>query len=181
VWTGERRAIHLTIAAQGGGTFSSDGLKRISATLATERDPNHKLLIANYVPVAVLLDASIIVDARYIASDVLAAVRAALLTSLSFDVRQFAQPVYLSDMFAVMQSVRGVTAVDINTLDLKSTDPAFRAAHGVDPTLGQPQPHLLMLPARPVGSSGTVLAAELAFVEVPAQDVTLRTTGGLSL
>ena len=181
VWTGERRAIHLTIAAQGGGIFSSDGLERIVATLATERDPNHKLLIGNYMPVAVLVDATILVDARYIASDVLSAVRAALLFSLSFDERQFAQPVYLSDMFAVMQRVPGVVAVDINTLDLKSTDPAFRAAHGIDPSLGQPQPHLLMLPARPVGASGTVLAAELAYLEVAAQDVTLRTTGGLSL
>jgi hypothetical protein len=50
----------------------------------------------------------------------------------------------------------------------------------VDPTLGQPQPRLLMLPARPLGTLGAVLPAELASVEVPAQDVTLRASGGLS-
>lgn len=180
VWTGERRAIHLTVAAQGGGTFSAEGLKRLAATLATERDPNHKLLIDNYAAVAVLVDASVIVDDRYVSDDVLAASRAALLGSLSFDQRVFAQPVYLSDVFRVLQDVEGVVAVDVNALDLKSSDPAFRAAHGVDPSLGQPQPHLIMLPARPVGSSGTVLAAELAYVEVPVQDVTLRAIGGLS-
>jgi hypothetical protein len=37
-----------------------------------------------------------------------------------------------------------------------------------------------MLPARPAGSTGIVLTAELAMVEVPAEDVTLRTSGGLS-
>jgi hypothetical protein len=180
VWAGERRAIHLTIAAQGGATFSADGLKRTAATLLSEREPNHKLLIDNYTAVAVLIDASILVDARYVTADVLAAARTALLFDLAFDRRRFAQPVYLSEIFAVLQNVAGVVAVDVNTLDLKSTDPTFRAAHGIDPALGQPQPHLLMLPARPAGT-GTVLPAELAWVEVPAQDVILRATGGLSL
>ena len=61
-------------------------------------------------------------------------------------------------------------AVDVNTLDLKSTDSAFRIAHGLDDTLPQPQARLLMFPARPAGSAGTVLPAELAWVEVPAQE-----------
>ena len=180
VWAGERRAIHLTIAAQGGATFSADGLKRIAATLLSERDPNHRVLIDNYSAVAVLLDASIIVDDNYVTADVLAAARAALLFDLAFDQRRFAQPVYVSEIFAVLQNVAGVVAVDINTLDLKNTDPVFRAAHGVDPALGEPQPHLLMLPARPAGT-GTVLPAELAWVEVPSEDVIVRATGGLSL
>ncbi|HKH94223.1 MAG TPA: putative baseplate assembly protein, partial [Gemmatimonadaceae bacterium] len=147
VWSGERRAIHLTIAAQGGATFSADGLRRIAATLLSERDPNHKLLIDNYSAVAVLVDASIIVDGRYVTADVLAAARSALELELAFDRRRFGQPVYLSEIFAVLQNVAGVMAVDVNTLDLKSTDPAFRAAHGIDPALGQPQPRLRILPA----------------------------------
>ncbi|HEX7979866.1 MAG TPA: putative baseplate assembly protein [Gemmatimonadaceae bacterium] len=179
VWAGERRAIHLTIAAQGGATFTAAGLKRIAATLLSERDPNHKLLIANYTPVAVLVDASIIVDDRYVTADVLAAARAALLLDLAFEQRHFAQPVYLSEIFAVLQSVAGVVAVDVNTLDLKSTDATFRAAHGIDPAAGALQPHLLMLPARPAGT-GTVQPAELARIEMPEQDLVLRATGGLS-
>ncbi len=178
VWTGEHRAIHLTIAAQGGALFSPDGLQRIAATLATERDPNHKLLVDNYVSVPILVDASIVVDDRYVTADVLAAARAVLLTDLSFDVRQFGQPVYLSEMFSVLQGVDGVIAVDVTKLDFKNSDSAFRAAHGVDDTLGQPQPHLLMLPARPSGTSGVVLPAELAQVEAPEQDVVLRAQGG---
>jgi predicted phage baseplate assembly protein len=179
VWGGERRAIHLTIAAQGGVTFSAAGLKRIAATLLSERDPNHKLLIDNYAAVAVVVDATILVDARYATADVLAAARTALLSDLGFDQRRFAQPVYLSEIVAVLQNVAGVVAVDLNALDLESTDPAFRAAHGIGSAPGGPQPHLLMLPARPAGT-GTVLPAELAWVEVPSQDVTLRATGGLS-
>lgn len=180
VWTGERRVVHLTIGAQAGATFSADGLKRIATTLLSERDPNHKLLIDNYAAVAVLIDASLIIDDRYVATDVMAAARARLLFDLSFDQRRFAQPVYLSEVFAVLQNVAGVVAVDVNTLDLKSANPVFRAAHGVDPLLGEPQPQLLMLPARP-GGAGTVLPAELPWVEVPALDVVLRSSGGLTL
>jgi len=181
VWNGERRAIHLTVAAQGGATFSADGLARIMATLAIERDPNHKLLIANYAAVGVRLQASIIVNPRYVNNDVLAAVRAAVLVALSFAQRRFSQPVYLSDMYRVMQEVDGVVAVDIDLLDLKNTDPGFRAAHGVDDTLPQPQARLLMLPARPGGTPGSVLPAELAIVEVPSQDVALSASGGIVL
>lgn len=181
VWNGERRAIHLTVAAQGGAVFSADGLARIVATMATERDPNHKLLIGNYSAVPIRLQASLIINPRYVNDDVLAAVRSAVLTALSFDQRQFAQPVYLSDMYAVMQDVDGVVAVDIDVLDLKSMDPGFRAAHGVDDALSQPQARLLMLPARPGGSATVVLPAELAIVEVPSQDVVLSASGGLVL
>jgi len=180
VWTGTRRAVHLTIAAQGGALFSPEGLKRITATLATERDPNQRLIVANYSPVAVLVGASLIVDDRYVTADVLAAARQALLDSLSFDRRSFAEPVYVSDVYAVLQGVKGVVAVEVERLDLKSSDSTFRADHGVDDALGQPQPHLLMLPARPSAGLGSpVLPAELARVESPPTDVTLRATGGI--
>jgi hypothetical protein len=81
----------------------------------------------------------------------------------------------------VMQEVDGVVAVDIDLLDLKSTDPGFRASHGVDDTQPQPQARLLMLPARPGGTPGTVLPAELAIVEVPSQDIVLSASGGIVL
>lgn len=181
VWAGERRAIHLTVAAQGGVGFSGEGLGRILATLDAERDPNHKLLIDNYTPVAVVVDASLLVDDRHVRTSVLDAARRVLLHSLSFDERRFAQPVYLSDIVSVLQHVEGVGAVDVNALDLKSSDPAFRAAHGIDASLGRLQPRLLMLPPRPGGAPNVVLAAELAWVEVPGQDVTLTATGGIDL
>ena len=180
VWTGERRAIHLTIAAQGGAAFSPDGLARIVATLATERDPNHKLLIANHAAVPVRIAASLLVDARYVNADVLAAARAALEFALAFEQRRYAEPVFLSDVYRVLQDVAGVVSVDIDLLDLKSTDAAFRAAHGIDDTLPQPQSRLLMLPARPGGPSAPVLPAELACLEMPAQDLSLSAHGGIA-
>jgi hypothetical protein len=181
IWTGRRRIVHVTVAGQGGATFSASKLAALAATLAAARDPNHPLLIGNYARVAVLVAATIIVDDRAVAETVRAAARTELLDALSFERRAFAEAVDLSDVYGVLQRVPGVKAVDIDQLDLKSTDTAFRNAHGIDPAKGALQPRLLMLSARPSGSPGVVLPAELAWVEVPALDVVLRSTGGITL
>jgi Baseplate J-like protein len=178
-WTGERRAIHLTIAAQRGGLFSKEGLKRIRATIDSQRDPNHLLLVDNYIPVAIIVTASLSIASDRVNADVVSAARAALLASLAFDAMGFAQPVHLSDLYAVLQGVEGVVSVDIDDLNFKSADPAFRTAHGA--TTAQPQPYLRVLPAKPQGGPGSpVLPAELAVVEIPSQDVVLRGSGGLA-
>ncbi|MFD0119451.1 hypothetical protein ACFVZL_36275 [Streptomyces sp. NPDC058320] len=178
VWTGRRRAIHLTVAGPGGALFSPEALARIAATFATERDPHRTLLLGNHVPVGVLVDATLAVDERARANGVRAAARAALLHHLSFAARDFAQPVHLSDVYRVLQDVVGVASVDVHTLDLKSEDPDFRAAHGLGSERGLPHPRLLMLPARMSAARDAVLAAELACVAQPEQDVVLRTPHG---
>jgi hypothetical protein len=181
VWTGRRRVVHVTVAGQGGVTFSAAKLASLMATLSAARDPNHPLLIGNYVRVAILVAATVIVDDRAVAETVLANARTALLDAMSFDRRSFAEAVDLSDVYGVLQGVKGVKAVDIDRLDLKSTDPDFRIRHGLDPLRGQLQPRLYVLPARPGGTPSTVLPAEIAWVEVPALDVVLRSTGGITL
>ena len=171
----------MTVAGHGGVTFSAAKLGSLMATLSAARDPNHPLFIGNYLRVAVLVAATIIVDDRSVAETVVADARTALLEAMSFERRSFAEAVYLSDVYAVLQGVRGVKAVDIDRLDLKSTDPDFRLRHGLDPQKGGLQPRLYMLPARPGGTPSTILPAELAWVEVPALDVSLRSTGGITL
>jgi predicted phage baseplate assembly protein len=180
VWTGERRAIHLTVAAADGGILSDEVKDQLRVKLDGVRDVNQRLLIDNYVRVPIVIDAALTVDDRHVRADVLAAARAALLATFAFEARGFGQPVFLSDLFSLLQEVPGVVAVDVNRLDLKSGNAAFRAAHGVDDTLGQPQPRLLILPARPDPASATVHPAELAVVDADT-DLTLSATGGIPL
>jgi hypothetical protein len=152
---------------------------RLMAKLDSERDTNHRLLIADYTRVPILVAARIVVLDRYVAARVVAAAREALLATLSFEARGFGQPVYLSDVYATLQNTEGVEYVDVDTLDLKSRDAAVRSAHRIDDNLGQPQPRLLMLAARTDRASGEVLPAELAVVEADG-DVTLSSLGGVS-
>lgn len=175
VWTGHRRVVHVTVSGPNGAAFSPDGLTRLRTTFGTERDPNRALLIDNYLPVPIIMAGSILVDQRFNEDEVLGAARGALADALSFQHRRFADPILLSEVYAVLQGVAGVAAVDIDRLDLKSTDPAFRSDHGVQEQ--QPQPRLLLHPARWSAASKRILPAELAFVETPSLDLTLTVKG----
>ena len=176
VWDGLGRAIHLTVAAQGGTEFSPTDLKRLTAALTAARDPNHPLRLANHVPVDVVVRARVAVEASRKRSDVLAAARAALLDALSFDRLELGRPVHLSDLFRVLQEVPGVDFVDVDELAFK--DAAVQAARAQES--GPLQPHLPIFAARTDETApGGVAPAEIARVAAPTQDATLDATGGL--
>jgi hypothetical protein len=176
VWTGLQKAVFLTVAAQAGGTLSPDGIRQLKAALLAHRDPNHRLLVDNFMRVPIIVAASLTVDPRYDGAAVRKSAFDALAASLSFDRMQLGQSIHLSGVYAVLQGVPGVTAADITDLNFKSRDPTFRKAHGADDR--RPQPHLFVLGARPGTTPGvTVLPAELAWVDVPSQDLVLSVIG----
>jgi hypothetical protein len=181
VWDGLERAIHLTVAAQQGGAFADEDLRRIVASLDRARDPNYRLRIAGFAPFPVVLRASVKVDARYVADEVAAAARAAALEALDFDAVELGTPIHLSDVYRILQDVPGVVAVDVDELQPKR--PADRNRPNVDllpdgVTSSPLQPHVRVFPARPDPAvRGVVLPSELAVVEDAARDVTVVATG----
>jgi hypothetical protein len=192
VWSGDTRAAHLTIAGQNGSTFSSLALKRIHASLTANRDPNRRLMLANYITIPILITATLKVADTYVSSKVAQAARAALLDALSFESLAFAQSIHLSDVYAILQNVSGVVAVDIDGFMYKQnadvTDSQFaqflnnrgiiRVADGTPKPI---QNHLWILGAQPNRASNdpAVLPAEQAHVDSPSQDVIIFTRGGL--
>ncbi len=190
VWDGLDRLIFLTIAGQQGGSFAEADLQRLGDALTAARDPNHRLRLGDYLPVALTLGATVLVDPSRGRNTVIAAARAALLEAMSFDQRRLGQPVHLSDVYRVLQDVPGVTAVDVGTLRFKrpaglsdSDFAAYLDGRGVSRRPdGAPDPvqgHLRIYPSRPDPiRPGGVRPAELAWVEAPARDVTITGTGG---
>jgi hypothetical protein len=178
VWNREARAVHLTIAAQGGQLFSPSDLARIHASLSSQRDPNHALFLDNYSQVAVVVTATVRVESKYVASKVGEAARQSLLSALSFDSLRFGQPVSLSDIYAVLQQVEGVSSVDIDQFQFKDQSAAFLAARGA--TSAPVQRTLRIFSARPNSvPMPPALPAELATVQVPVEDIKIVTSGGL--
>lgn len=178
VWNREARAVHLTIAAQGGLRFSPTDLSRIHASLNTQRDPNHALFLDNYTEVPLVVKATVRVKPTYVASKVGAAAREALLHALSFTSMRFGQPVSLSDVYAVLQLVDGVISVDIDLFHFKDQSAAFLATRGATPA--PVQRTLRIFSARPnIVPMPPALPAELAVIEIPKQDVQIVTSGGL--
>ncbi len=180
VWKGESRAVHLTVAGQAAATFSPDTLSRIHAALDAQRDPNHTLLLDNFVRVPLVIGATLHVADTHVAADVEDAAYAALLEALSFEALRFGQPLHLSDIYQVLQEVPGVVWVKITLLHFKDQSPAFLASRGAD---DRPvQEHLRIYPALVVpGPPDIVLPAEQAWIEAPTHDVTLLSSGGLPL
>lgn len=178
VWNGEAQVVHLTVAGQQGGTFSDDALARIHTSLTDQRDPNHTLFLGNFVRVPIVVVATLRVADTHVATAVEAAARAALLRALSFEALGFGQPLHLSDIYRVLQDVAGVVWVDIDLFHFKNRSSAYLAARGADKN--PVQGHLRIYPARPNPvPPPVVLPAEQAWIEVPAQDITILTSGGL--
>jgi hypothetical protein len=176
VWTGLQKTIFLTVAAQAGAKLSPDGLRKLWAALLPHRDPNHPLKIDNFIRVPIRVAATLMADPRYDASAVQSAAFGALSAALSFDQLQLGQAIHLSSIYKALQNVPGVVAVDVTDLNFKSQDATFRKAHGADNR--QPQPNLFILGARPgTGPGLAMLPAELAWVDVPAQDLVLSVSG----
>jgi hypothetical protein len=179
------------VAGQQAASFSSSALSRLHAGLTAQRDPNRPLRLDNYLPVAIEIAVTLNVDDTHIASEVAAAGRAVLADTLSFEAQPFGQPVHLSDIYAVLQSVSGVVAVDVDRLMFKQpadmTEADFQdfldqraTVRRADGSVQPLQPHLRIYPARPERSgSPWVWPAEQAQIEVPAEDVILLTRGGL--
>jgi predicted phage baseplate assembly protein len=120
LFTGERRLVHLTIAAVNGDLVdpTSDLYQNLIAAINQARDPVHPVQVASYKPLYFKLVANVQVDARYLKSLVFSAVEAALKTAFSFPVRAFGQVVTAAEVITVIQQVAGVVAVDLDTLYL---------------------------------------------------------------
>ena len=126
-WDGLGQAIHVTVAAQAGGTFSVEDLRRHAAALDAARDANHPLRVANVVYVDVVVRARVGVEPDRRRGDVEAAAREALLRAFAFDALQLGRPVGLSDVYAVLQAVPGVAFVDVDELRFKDAAEQRRA------------------------------------------------------
>lgn len=150
LWNGERQLVHLTVAAADGKAVdpTSDVFRNLLAGIDAARHADQPVRVSPHNEVMFTLSARIAVEADRIPAEVFAAVKNVLVDVFAFKVRSFGQGVTASELLAVMQSVAGVVAVDLDTLN------------GRDPNQ---QPHL---PARIAHWDGTSIhGAELLLVD----------------
>lgn len=119
VLVGSEPGVSLVVAGPDGAVLGPDQLAQLQADLDARRDPNRPLAIRSYVPLALTVAVRLLaVQADLEPDDVRAAVQAALLGHFAFDVRQFGQPVHLSEVFVAAQGAPGVLGVDVDALTL---------------------------------------------------------------
>jgi predicted phage baseplate assembly protein len=165
LWDGERRIVHVTIAGLLGApiTQSSDTFVNLRAAIEASRDTVADVILENFVERSFAVVARVLIDARYVAADVIAAVRSALVDAFSFATRAFGQPVTASEVTLVIQEVEGVVAVDLDAL--YATDD--------DATAGTLQELLTALDARWEGDA--IAPAQLLLVDPGSISITEMT------
>ncbi len=154
IWipSGPARGVHVTIAGPGGETFQQTDptVTALVASLHRFGDAMLPIFVESYSAPTFTLTASLKFVAGADAAKVTAAVQAALASAYAFDSMDFGEPVTLDGVYATMQSVSGVLAVDIQQLYRLDTGP------------GSDQPEGRLLAALPtVQPDGTVSQAEI--------------------
>ena len=153
------RGVHLTVAGTGGEIFpaDSDTVNNLIAALRNFGDALLPLDVKSYVAATFSLKAALKVAGDHDPDVMSAAVTDALRSAYSFDARDFGQPVTLDEVYATIQNVDGIVAVDIAQL--------YR--HDTGPTGAQPAPRLFAaLPT--VQADGSVNASELLTLDTGA-------------
>jgi hypothetical protein len=110
------RTIVVTVAFSGG-----DRIDDLTTALKTFGDPTVDVLVVSGTTATFKIALKVAVDPDYDADTVLAGVETALRDAYSFDVRNFVDPVYLSEIDAAAHGVAGVLAVDVDRLYASST------------------------------------------------------------
>ncbi len=149
--SGRRRGVFVTIAGAGGAAVNatSDTMVNLAAALRAYGDPLVSLTLRSYAPVHFKVAATIKIAAIADAGTVLSAVDTALHAHFAFEAREFGRPVTIDEVMAVIHSVTGVVAADVNVL--------YRADPNALPALVG---RLFAMPAQE-SSDGTYKPAEL--------------------
>ncbi len=113
---GSTVVVTVALAEARGGDADAGRLDELAASLRTHGDPHVQLEVIAYAEQTFRLKLKVAVDPAYEKEPVLAAVEGALRAAYSFDARQFAEPVHRSAITALVHSVAGVVAADVDLL-----------------------------------------------------------------
>ena len=115
-WDGRTRGVFITVAGPLGAAVSASLAGDLITAIHDAGDPFVPVRVESYQEALFKVAGKIKVDLDYESDKVLTAANDALRDGFSFANREFGQPVVLSEVIALLQSVAGVVAVDLDSL-----------------------------------------------------------------
>ena len=117
-WFGEKRGVFVTVAGPSGAEVSESSqlYTNLLGAMSSAGNPLVPLQVKSYQSGLFRVTASLKIDPTFIPEKVLADAETQLRDEFSFAKRVFGQPVHLSEVFAVLQKISGVVAVNITAL-----------------------------------------------------------------
>lgn len=116
LWIGEDHLVHLTVATESGKQVDSKLKNNLVQSIDMFRYPNQRYKVDGFQTLLFEVKAGVVLNERYIAQEVLAVIEARLQAHFSFANRSFGQSVTAAESIALIQSVEGVVAVDLDAL-----------------------------------------------------------------
>lgn len=119
-WEEGRRVVVLTVASVGGKPLTPDLKDALRGYVNVRRAPQHRLRIRDHTPVPVRLRLAVHVPPQFLRMETKVRVQRALGSAFTeagergyfhFERRDLGQPLYLSDVYATVENVRGVDYV----------------------------------------------------------------------
>jgi predicted phage baseplate assembly protein len=159
VWDGHQRTVLVTVADSKGAAVPPETIVYLESSIRANSDPLLPFQVATYEPLTFTVSAGVFVDPAYLWDKVRAAIINAIATEYSFASRGLARPVFAAEVIALIQSVPGVRAVDLNRVSFTGT---LQPPHGV----------LRALPAR--NDKGTLRPAQLIAIDPAVTAIDLK-------
>ena len=116
VWEGARRLVHVTIAGPEGAPPSPTVVENLLGAMERARVPHIARRVTPFQGLTFELVAWLRVDPDLDEAVVLRTAEAAVRAAFSFDAREFAQRVAVSELVAVLERAEGVLAVDLDSV-----------------------------------------------------------------
>lgn len=116
VWEGSRRLVHVTVAGPEGAAPSPTVVENLLGAMERARVPHIARRVTPFQGLTFELVAWLRVDPDLEESVVLRTAEAAVRAAFSFDAREFAQRMAVSELIAVLERAEGVLAVDFDSV-----------------------------------------------------------------
>lgn len=128
LWVRGRRIVHITATTATGKQPGDDLLATMTAAIEASSDRSQQVVVGAFAQRYFTCAAQILVDRRFVTAEVLAAAQRRIREAFSFEARTLGQPVTPEEMIALVHGVRGVVAVDLDSLLPYSEDAVEGAA-----------------------------------------------------
>ncbi|BAU12714.1 hypothetical protein LEP3755_32450 [Leptolyngbya sp. NIES-3755] len=119
LWSAQSKVIHLTIAGSEGAEISNESpfYQSLVGEIEQRRDPYQSPpIIASYERIEFHVEATVLIDPRYLSKQVQTTIGTLLRDTFSFNNRAFGQNVTAAEIIALIQSLDSVIAVDLDAL-----------------------------------------------------------------
>ena len=131
IWNGNKTIIHISIASSSGQKLDPLTYENLLKSIEKFKDPYIPFVVDSFIKKTFSLTAKIKVNKDMLPEKVIMSIKRTLLDTFSFEKREFAQPVTLSEIVTLIQNIDGVSFVDLDDLHIDANSEEIFAESSV--------------------------------------------------